>query len=303
MLTSHAVIFRPGAKNAVFFCPLLHPSICVEWLRPESRSKSTDSEILYISSTAFRQLPHQGQLHAVLPKLSIETPRFEGSFSFKYIVLNSRPQFSAHSNTTTVFKCGTNISSRYKYNYCWSILTVNPFLLWLFLLVIDLRAFVVSVVVDCTESQDSYTFNARLESIMVLDFPMVHGEFYFCDGTIESSIGLHGLDKVVFIEDGQRFWLKIVLYAIEMQRKFVRDRPVHCFIIHLRCMFNSFSVRGVRSCANWDDLTATITIVISRAESPRSASTDKRKLRMLAEASDDSGYRQKGSQVLPKVRI
>lgn len=31
-------------------------------------------------------------------------------------------------------------------------LMVNPFFLWLFLLVVDLWAFVVSVVVDCTKS-------------------------------------------------------------------------------------------------------------------------------------------------------
>lgn len=89
-------------------------------------------------------------------------------------------------------------------------------------------------------------FHARLESIMILDFPMTHGEFNFCDGTIESSIGLHGLDKVVFVEDGQHFWLKIVLYAIEMQHKFIQDWPVCCFIIHLWCMFDSFSMRRVR---------------------------------------------------------
>ncbi|KAG1901100.1 uncharacterized protein F5891DRAFT_979665 [Suillus fuscotomentosus] len=58
-----------------------------------------------------------------------------------------------------------------------------------------------------------------------------------------------------------------------------------------------------QSRADWDDLTATITTVIPRAESPRLAPTDKQELRTLAEASDDSGYRQKGSQVLLKVRI
>ncbi|KAG1843542.1 hypothetical protein C8R48DRAFT_678736 [Suillus tomentosus] len=54
---------------------------------------------------------------------------------------------------------------------------------------------------------------------------------------------------------------------------------------------------------NMDAVTAMLERVIPRAESPRSASTDKRKLRTLAEASDDSGYRQKGSQVLPKTYV
>ncbi|KAG1898508.1 uncharacterized protein F5891DRAFT_1190892 [Suillus fuscotomentosus] len=46
--------------------------------------------------------------------------------------------------------------------------------------------------------------------------------------------------------------------------------------------------------ADWDDLTVTITTVISRAESPRSASTEEQKLRTFAEANDDSGLQAEG---------
>ncbi|KAG1900389.1 uncharacterized protein F5891DRAFT_1188703 [Suillus fuscotomentosus] len=56
-----------------------------------------------------------------------------------------------------------------------------------------------------------------------------------------------------------------------------------------RCALTQFVLR-TESRANWDDLTATITTVISRAESPRSAPTDKQELCTFTEVNDDSGF-------------
>ncbi|KAG1898506.1 uncharacterized protein F5891DRAFT_1190888 [Suillus fuscotomentosus] len=56
----------------------------------------------------------------------------------------------------------------------------------------------------------------------------------------------------------------------------------------------AFKVLRRMSRADWDDLTVTITTVISRAESPRSASTEEQKLRTFAEANDDSGLQAEG---------
>ncbi|KAG1904691.1 uncharacterized protein F5891DRAFT_1184104 [Suillus fuscotomentosus] len=46
--------------------------------------------------------------------------------------------------------------------------------------------------------------------------------------------------------------------------------------------------------ADWDDLTATITTVISRAESPRSAPTEEQELRTFTEVNDDSELQAEG---------
>ena len=58
------------------------------------------------------------------------------------------------------------------------------------------------------------------------------------------------------------------------------------------------------SCANWDDLTTVVAkeqrqVCRAREVVP----TKEQELLRRTDVDDDSGYRQKGSQVLPKVRI
>jgi len=72
---------------------------------------------------------------------------------------------------------------------------VNFFIFRLTFVIIDVRSFVVSIMVDSCKPGDGYSLCVGLEGVMVPNVKkMTDAELDLCDGSVESCVGVHGFN-------------------------------------------------------------------------------------------------------------